>query len=274
MKQRSTKDRGAARAAPSIATLRIPFELLGRILRGEAFPLGFPLGGVILPPDLRIVGATRRGSMLELKARARWGEAEEAILTATIEVAAAARRQRLRPAVPATSARAARDPRAPRARPRTPEAAASVAPPMEEGGASATSPAAAPPVPESPPELDALAEFEAGEDVYAEPKPAHAAPATYEGPGRLQVLPQGVSGAELSARRLEAIQPETVWRRGRQLVRVKEVLKAKRKRLGPPVVRVQFVELSLGSALRTISLTEFLRTSFPVLDAGRVEAVS
>jgi len=120
-------------------------------------------------------------------------------------------------------------------------------------------------------------EEQAEDDTETVPSPALAELPTkpafvdtaYHGPATVQVVPAGVSGQELAVSRAKALEPGSIWRRGRQRVRLLKVHKTKRRHLGPPIVTVEFQELSFGSRVRKLGSAAFLRSSWPVVDAGR-----
>jgi hypothetical protein len=95
---------------------------------------------------------------------------------------------------------------------------------------------------------------------------------TYRGEAKVTVLPPGVSGEEMNAARQQKIAPGSIWRRGRQRVRV-EKLTTHRSRRGGRSVRVHFTELSWGKGKRILSRGKFLKTSWPEIGArSRSEA--
>jgi hypothetical protein len=88
----------------------------------------------------------------------------------------------------------------------------------------------------------------------------------YFGGARVVVVPPGVSGDELAPARAAVLSPGSLWRRGRQKVRVVSIIRAPRKRMGEPLVKVEFRELSYGSRLRQMSAPVFLRSSQPLAE--------
>jgi len=94
----------------------------------------------------------------------------------------------------------------------------------------------------------------------------------YRGVAQVQVVPPGVSGRELTVSRSQELTEGSVWRRGRQRVRIEKIVKSKGKRFGQPIVTVEFRELSHGSSVRRLQNWAFLRSSWPVVDAGGREA--
>jgi len=87
------------------------------------------------------------------------------------------------------------------------------------------------------------------------------------------MIPPGVSGAEVTIARAKELKPGSIWRRGRQRVRLLQVITAKRRRPGQPVVKVEFQELSFGSSVRKMGSSAFLRSSWPILDDAGLASV-
>lgn len=94
----------------------------------------------------------------------------------------------------------------------------------------------------------------------------------YRGPAKVEVIPPGVSGEEVVMARAK-LKRGSIWRRGRQRVRLLKVITAKRRRLGQPVVKVEFQELSYGSSVRKMGIGAFLRSSWPILVAAGLDSV-
>lgn len=90
-------------------------------------------------------------------------------------------------------------------------------------------------------------------------------PATPPGPKpKVRVLPPGVMGRDLGTPGVDSLVPGSVWRRGRQRVRVIAILDQERKRVGDPIQVVQFKELNFGSRVRHLIAQAFLNSSLPL----------